>query len=155
MPPPKPSPEEEGVQICEMKLKEVTKKASLLGGRCGGGLLLVLLFACSGSHFTHKAARKSAEKYYTMLIKGNYKGFVNGYAGAEDWPEDYRSQLVDATAQFMTKHDMRQLKSVKAISDSLLEDSTAYVMLQLNFNDSTSEQIELPLVLMKEEWKMR
>ena len=155
MPPPQPSPEEEGVQICEMKLKEVTKKASLLGGRCGGGLLLVLLFACSGGHFTHKAARKSAEKYYTMLIKGNYKGFVNGYSGAEDWPEDYRSQLVDATAQFMTKHDMRQLKSVKAISDSLLEDSTAYVMLQLNFNDSTSEQIELPLVLQKEEWKRR
>ena len=155
MPPPQPSPEEEGVQICEMKLKEVTKKASLLGGRCGGGLLLVLLFACSGGHFTHKAARKSAEKYYTMLIKGNYKGFVSGYAGAEDWPEDYRSQLVDATAQFMTKNDMRQLKSVKAISDSLLEDSTAFVMLQLNFNDSTSEQIELPLVLQKEEWKMR
>ena len=118
-------------------------------------LLSVVCFACSRGQYSHEAARKAAEQYYTMLIKGNYKGFVDGYAGAEDWPEDYRSQLVDATAQFMTKHDMRQLKSVKAISDSLLEDSTAYVMLQLNFNDSTSEQIELPLVLQKEEWKMR
>ena len=154
MPPPQPSPEEEGVQICEMKLKEVTKKASLLGGRCGGGLLLVLLFACSGGHFTHKAARKSAEKYYTMLIKGNYKGFVDGYASSDNLPEDFRSQLIDATAQFMAKDDMRSLKSVKAISDSLCEDSTAYVMLQLNFSDSTSEQIELPLVLLKEGWRM-
>ena len=90
-----------------------------------------------------------------MLIKGNYKGFVNGYASAENMPEDFRSQLVDATAQFMTKDDMRRLKSVKAISDSLLEDSTAYVMLQLNFSDSTSEQIELPLILMEKGWKMK
>ncbi len=89
-----------------------------------------------------------------MLIKGNYKGFVDGYARADVLPEDFRSQLIDATAQFMAKDDMRSLKSVKALSDSLCEDSTAYVMLQLNFSDSTSEQIELPLVLLKEGWKM-
>ena len=125
-----------------------------LGG-VGGGLVLLLLVACSRGHFTHKGARKAAEKYYTMLIKGNYKGFVKGYADAEDLPEDFRSQLVDATAQFMAKDDMRRLKSVKAISDSLCEDSTAFVMLQLNFSDSTSEQIEVPLVLLEEGWKMK
>lgn len=118
-------------------------------------LLTVVLFACSKGHFTHKSAQKAAEKYYTMLIKGNYKGFVNGYASSDNLPEDFRSQLIDATAQFMAKDDMRRLKSVKAISDSLCEDSTAYVMLQLNFSDSTSEQIELPLVLLKEGWRMR
>ena len=78
-----------------------------------------------------------------------YKSSFNSYL-----PEDFRSQLVDATAQFMTRDDMRSLVSVKAISDSLLADSTAYVMLRLNFNDSTSEQIELPLVLLEEGWKM-
>ena len=118
-------------------------------------LLTVVLFACSKGHFTHKSAQKAAEKYYTMLIKGNYKGFVNGYASSDNLPEDFRSQLIDATAQFMAKDDMRRLKSVKAISDSLCEDSTAYVMLQLNFSDSTSEQIELPLVLLKEGWRMK
>lgn len=118
-------------------------------------LLSVVCLACSKGQMTHEAAQKAAEKYYKMLIKGNYKGFVNGYASAENMPEDFRSQLVDATAQFMTKDDMRRLKSVKAISDSLLEDSTAYVMLQLNFNDSTSEQIELPLILMEKGWKMK
>ena len=118
-------------------------------------LLSVVFFACSNGQYTHKAARKAAEKYYTMLVKGNYKGFVKGYANSEDLPEDFRSQLVDATAQFMARDDMRSLKSVKAINDSLLEDSMAYVMLQLNFNDSTSEQIELSLVLTKEGWKMK
>ena len=118
-------------------------------------LLALVCLACSRGHFTHKGAQKAAEKYYTMLIKGNYKGFVKGYADAEGLPEDFRSQLVDATAQFMAKDDMRRLKSVQAISDSLCEDSTAFVMLQLNFSDSTSEQIEVPLVLLEEGWKMK
>ena len=117
-------------------------------------LLSVSLFACKKGLMTHEAAREAAEEFYSMLIKGNYKGFVDGYARADVLPEDFRSQLIDATAQFMAKDDMRSLKSVKALSDSLYEDSTAYVMLQLNFSDSTSEQIELPLVLLKEGWKM-
>ena len=116
---------------------------------------ILLLTSCSKGLMTHEAARKAAEKHYSKLIRGDYKGFVKGYAGAEEWPADFRSQLADATAQFMAKDDMRSLMEVKAISDSLGDDSTAYVMLQLQFSDSTSEQIELPLVLQKEGWKMK
>ena len=118
-------------------------------------LLSVVFLACSGSLYTHEAAREAAEKHYTKLIKGDYKGFVKGYAYSEEWPEDYRSQIVDATAQFMARNDMQQLASVVAIDDSLGEDSTAYVMLQLCFSDSTSEQIELPLILTDDGWKMK
>ena len=117
-------------------------------------LLVLLLVACSRGLMTHEAAREAAEQYYTMLIKGDYKGFVNGYANAESLPEDYRSQLVDATAQFMAGDNMRSLCSVTALSDSLSEDSTAFVKLQLQFTDSTTEQIELPLVLKEDGWKM-
>ncbi|MBQ7461840.1 MAG: hypothetical protein IJS63_06230 [Bacteroidaceae bacterium] len=122
-------------------------------GGVGGGFLL--LVACSGSLYTHEAAREAAEKHYTKLIKGDYKGFVKGYAYSEEWPEDYRSQLVDATAQFMARNDMQRLVSVAAINDSLGEDSMAYVMLQLCFSDSTNEQIELPLILTDDGWKMQ
>ena len=118
-------------------------------------LLSVSLFACKKGLMTHEAAREAAEEFYSMLIEGNYKGFVEGYADAENMPEDFRSQLADATAQFMAKDDMRSLCRVEATSDSLSEDSTAYVMLQLHFNDSTSEQVGLSLILTETGWKMK
>ena len=118
-------------------------------------LLSVCLFACKKGLMTHEAAREAAEEFYSMLIKGDYKGFVEGYADAENMPEDFRCQLVDATAQFMAKDDMRSLCRVEATSDSLSEDSTAYVMLQLHFNDSTSEQVGLSLILTEDGWKMK
>ena len=70
-----------------------------------------------------------------MLIRGDYEGFVRGYADAEGMPED--------------------LCRVEATGDSLYKDSTAYVMLQLHFSDSTSEQIGLSLVLQEDGWKMK
>ena len=118
-------------------------------------LLSVCLFACKKGLMTHEAARQAAEEFYSMLIKGDYKGFVEGYADAENMPEDFRRQLADATAQFMAKDDMRSLCRVEATSDSLSEDSTAYVMLQLHFNDSTSEQVGLSLILTETGWKMK
>ena len=118
-------------------------------------LLSAVLWACADGYYTHQAARKAAEEYYTMLIRGDYEGFVRGYADAEGMPEDFRSQLADATAQFMAKDDMRSLCSVEATGDSLYQDSTAYVMLQLHFSDSTSEQIGLSLVLQEDGWKMK
>lgn len=118
-------------------------------------LLSVCLFACKKGLMTHEAAREAAEEFYSMLIEGNYTGFVEGYADAENMPEEFRSQLADATAQFMAKDDMRSLCRVEATSDSLSEDSTAYVMLQLHFNDSTSEQVGLSLILTETGWKMK
>ena len=102
----------------------------------------------------HEAVREAAEGYYMMLVNGDYTGFVNGYADAKDMPEDFRSQLADATAQFMAGETMRGLCGVSALSDSLSADSTAVVMLQLQFSDSTSEEIEMLLILQEDGWKM-
>lgn len=118
-------------------------------------LLSVVLLACSKGQLTHKAAQKAAVKYYSMLIKGNYKGFVNGYADSEDLPESYRSEMIDLMKQFMAEGEMPNLKKVTALSDSFCEDSTAYVMLQLQYGDSIFEQIEMPLILTEKGWKMK
>ena len=136
-----------------MKSEKLIVNSAPPKGGWGVFLLFLLLVSCSGL-MTHKAAREAAENYYTMLIQGDYKGFVGGYVDAESMPEDYRSQLEDATAQLMANDDMHKLLSVKALSDSLGEDSTAYVKLQLQFSDSISEEIELPLILMEDGWKM-
>jgi len=55
----------------------------------------------------------------------------------------------------MANGDMRSLMEVSAISDSLGADSTAFVKLQLHFSDSTSEQIEMFLILKEDGWKMK
>ena len=120
-----------------------------------GGLWSVVLLACSRGQFTHEAAQKAAVKYYTMLINGNYEAFVDGYAYNKDMPENYRSQMIDLVKQFMAEGNMPNLRSVEALNDSLCEDSTACVMLQLEYADSTFEQIELPLVLKEDGWKMK
>ena len=138
--------------MSKLKIQDVLHRFLPLK-RVGGSLLF--LVACSGGLYTHEAVREAAESYYSMLIRGDYKGFVNGYADAESMPEGFRSQLEDATAQFMTNDDMRSLMEVSAISDSLGADSTAFVKLQLLFSDSTSEQIELSLILQEDGWKMR
>ena len=117
--------------------------------------LLCLLAACSKGYFTREAAREAAVEYYQKLIRGDYKGFVDGYAYAEDLPEDFRSQLRDATAQFMQGDNMRSLCNVTALGDSLYADSTAVVMLGLHFSDSTVEQVELSLVLQEDGWRMK
>ena len=118
-------------------------------------LLSLLLLACSKGPMTHKAVQKAATDYYTMLIRGKYEKFVQGFADSESWPEDYKKELADLMKQFMSEGNMPSLRSVEALSDSILEDSTAYVMLQLWLGDSIQEQIQLPLVLKEGRWKMK
>lgn len=118
-----------------------------------GVLLLLLVTGCT-NYKTHKAVRQAAEEYYAMLIRGEYAAFVDGSVYADSLPEDYRSQLVDAVAQTMAEGQMQHLVRATAVSDSLA-DSTAVVMLQLTFADSTREQVQLPLVLGEDGWRMQ
>ena len=118
-------------------------------------LSVVVCLGCSRGLMTHKAVQKAATDYYTLLIRGKYEKFVDGYADSESLPEDYKRELADMLKQFMAEGNMPSLRSVAAIGDSLLEDSTAYVMLQLNFGDSIQEQIQMPLILKKGKWRMK
>lgn len=130
-------------------------KMSLLRKRLTGVGLLIFLVACSRGFMTHEAVREAAEGYYSMLINGDYKDFVEGYADAGSMPGSFRAQLEDAIAQFMSDGNMQNLTAVSATSDSIGTDSTAVVRLQLHFSDSTCEQIEMSLLLEEDGWKMR
>ena len=137
-----------------MKKFKIQKLLHLFLPLMGVGGSLFFLFACSKGLLTHKAAREAAESYYQMLIKGDFRGFASGYAHMENMPADYLDQLEDATAQFMSEEPMRDLIAVSVLSDSLGEDSTAFVMLQLQFSDSIFEEIQVPLILGEDGWKM-
>jgi len=93
-------------------------------------------------------------QYYMMLMEGDYEGYVDGIAFISESPESFRSQMIDVVKMAATESYLKSLKTVTVLSDSLGEDSTAYVRLELNFGDSISEEIEQPLILTEDGWKM-
>jgi len=118
-------------------------------------LLSVVCLACSRGLMTHEAAREAAVQYYTMLMEGDYEGYVDGMAFISERPESFRSQMIDVVKMTATESFLKDLQAVTVLSDSLGEDSTAYVRLELNFGDSIGEEIEQALILTEEGWKMQ
>ena len=115
------------------------------------------LVCCSGKgdRLTHKSARHAAERYFTMLIDGHYEEYVDGLAGSDSMPEDLRSEMIDLVAQFAVNHKVRrEMLSVVAADDSL-RDSTAFVLLDVFYGDSTSERVGMPLVFSDGRWLMQ
>jgi len=115
---------------------------------------MLCLASCStkGDSLTHDSAQRAAERYYGMLIHGEYEQYVSGIYGFEGMPEDQRSQMVDLMAQFMEgQPEGRKILNAVATSDSL-QDSVAYVFLDILYGDSTTEHVGLPLVFHREQW---
>ena len=70
-------------------------------------------------------------------------------------PDDMRSQMVDLMAQFMAQQSVnRGLLRVTATSDTI-QDSTAYVYLDILYGDSVSEQVGMPLQFVGDRWRMQ
>lgn len=119
---------------------------------------ITLLASCSGScePYSHEAARRAAQDYYTCLISGDYGRFADGMLTQDSMPAGMRSQLTDMCAQFM--HGQSAANAIvraEAVSDSLYADSTADVFLDLVFADSTRERVCLPMTLYDGTWRIR
>jgi hypothetical protein len=118
---------------------------------------VALFAACSqkGDSLTHDSARQAAERYFTMLIDGRYEEYVDGLVCTDSMPDDMRSQMVDLMAQFMAQQSVnRGLLRVTATSDTI-QDSTAYVYLDILYGDSVSEQVGMPLQFVGDRWRMQ
>lgn len=119
---------------------------------------IVCSLACcsgNGNSLTHKSARHAAERYFTMLIDGRYEEYVGGLSGADSMPQDLRDEMVDLVAQFAANHKVRrEMLNVVAADDSL-RDSTAFVLLDVFYGDSTSERIGMPLIFSDGRWLMQ
>lgn len=124
-------------------------------------LSVILLTACSDVTREWKAAT-AAQKYYEQLAKGDTGLFLQGKAGVNSLPAGYRQQLLKAIQQYQT--DMQQkhggLHGVR-ISDNLPEADTLLgqpfvkTFLVLCYNDSTEEEIVVPMVEENEDWRMK
>lgn len=121
---------------------------------------LAALAACSQGTTPEEEAAKAARAYYMRLAEGSPNDFVCGKVGADSMPADYRAQLLKACEQYMAKLDA-QHKGVRevCVSENVGRRDTAqhltYAFLLLCFNDSTREEITVPMVEVEGVWKMR
>jgi len=125
-------------------------------------LFFPLLLACShgpsAEEQAMEAARVAAQGYYDFLLRGDYQQFLCGRADADSLPSDYFEQLQVACHQFMIQqrqaHDgMVAARATRAVIDSSLH--VVQVFLQIDYADSTREEIVVPMVECGGEWKMR
>ena len=91
----------------------------------------------------------AAKGYYTHLAAGEYEQFLEGKAGSDSLPDDYREQLVAAYAQFMDRQQREhggigEVRISSARTDTLLHCTNAFLI--LCFGDSTQEEIVVPMV---------
>ena len=122
-----------------------------------GCLGLLGIINCS-SPTPEELAALAAEGYYRHLMAGEYEQFLEGRAGADSIPDDYREQLLTGYRQFMAQQErahrgIRDVRVSSARSDSL----TGYtnVMLILCFGDSIDEEIVVPMVEHNGSWRMK
>ena len=119
--------------------------------------ILVGLAACS-QPTPEELASLAAKGYYDHLIHGEYESFLEGM----DLPEapEYRSQLLDNYRQFMatqqsSRGGIREVRIVRAKTDSIQKQPYTNVFLTLCFGDSTNEEIVVPMVERDGRWRMR
>ena len=122
-------------------------------------LLLISLFSCSEKKdtFSHESVQQAAQRYYTFYTQGKAKQYVEGMAGADMFPEDYKEQMQNVITQAAKELAKKGgVVRVEALSDSLYAaDSTAYVFLDLVFADSIHEQVGVPMAFEKSKWRMK
>lgn len=126
-------------------------------------LLLFAAFVVLGCSQTGPTAEdlagQAAKSYYDRLLAGDMEGFLSGRAETDSLPDDYRRQLLTAYEQY--KQQLEKLHGgIASVTVSNVRcDSTLQLMqafLLLNFNDSTKEEIIVPMVQQADgQWRMR
>ena len=116
-----------------------------------------LLLSCSPEKGDHEAVRQAAEQYYGYLIDGDVDRYMCGLADYDSLPESYRNELRDMFLQYLDREQTmrRGILSAEAVRDTLVDSLHAHVFLDIQFGDSTREQVSLPLVRTAKGWRMR
>ena len=129
--------------------------------------LLIFMIFMMGLFFSSCREEKSdpgylagiaAKGYYDLLLEGKYKEFVDGYNQSYRLPNGYQDQLLMNAKMFVEQQQDEHKGMVKVNVLNAKADTThhvADVFLQVVYGDSTKEQIVVPMVEVKDAWKMR
>lgn len=100
----------------------------------------------------------AAKGYYDLLLEGKYNDFVAGYNQPNRIPKGYHEQLLLNARMFM-EQQQEEHKGLACIHVLHAKADTARhvadVFLQMVYGDSTKEQVVVPMVLVRGDWKMR
>lgn len=100
----------------------------------------------------------AAKGYYDLLLDGKYKEYVAGFNMPNRISEGYYAQLL-VNAQMFVEQQNEEHKGLKKVDIISVKADTAHhiadVFLSVTYGDSTKEQIVVPMVKIKDDWKMR
>lgn len=120
---------------------------------------LVLVFAgCDKEPTPEEKAQQAALAYYNSLLAGDYETFLKGRVNADSLPDSYREGLLKIYQQFVVRQQEEHGGVVGIEANRALVDSTLNVMqvfMNLNFADSTMEEIVVPMIESEGGWKMK
>ena len=119
---------------------------------------VLVLVACGSNVSPEEQALLAAKGYYEHLLSGEYEDFLEGKAGADSLPADYREQLLAACKQYVFKQrdehgGIREIQAGNATADTAKHVANAFLL--LCYGDSTTEEIVVPMVERDGKWRMR
>lgn len=122
--------------------------------------LLLSATGCNGhaglSEPGSSGARHAAEHFYDVLARGHAGEYVDNMQEACFMDSSKHAQFVDMMEQFLHEERLSSggILSARATRDTLA-DSVAMVFLDVQFADSTCEEVMLPLVYTRGRWWIR
>ncbi|MBQ6210200.1 MAG: hypothetical protein IJK42_10590 [Prevotella sp.] len=119
--------------------------------------LLASLYACGGKDPGEVAAH-AAKQYYDYLLQEKYDAFVDGQYRPDAIPSSYREQLIANAKMFMGQQSkehrgIKEVRIVNAQADTARH--AANVFLLFAYGDSTSEEVNVPMVEHEGIWYLR
>lgn len=124
-------------------------------------VLLLLALAGCDRHGSLKdpgaeGARYAAEYFYDLLARGQAREYVDNMHEASVMDSSKYVQFVDLMEQFLHEERLADggILSAKATRDTMA-DSVAMVFMDVQFADSTCEEVMLPLVYTRGRWWIR
>ena len=120
--------------------------------------LLLFVLSCGNNPTKEQLAARAAQGSYQHLQQGDIDNYLAGVAGYDSLPEGYKSELKVNMKMFLARQkaehgDITAVETSNAKADSTL--NVVYALLNIQFADSTREEISVPMVERQGRWVMK